>query len=45
VVPRRAADAQRRAGRDHVQAALRVKDISESEEIVLVGAAPVVQDE
>ena len=45
VVSGPAGDAQRRAGRDHVQTALRVEGIPEAEEIMLVRTAPVVQDQ
>jgi hypothetical protein len=44
-MPRPAGQLQRRARRHDVQAALRVEHVGEPEEVVLVGAAAVVEDE
>ena len=45
VLARPARDLQRAAGGDDVQPPLRVQDVGEAEQVVLVGAAAVVQDE
>ena len=45
VVARQAGERQRGARRDDVQAALRVERVGEAEQVVLVGAAAVVEDE
>ena len=45
VVPRPARKLERRSGRDDVEPALRIEHVGEREQIVLVGAAPVMEDE
>ena len=45
VVARQAGERQRGARRDDVQAAFRVERVGEAEQVVLVGAAAVVEDE
>ena len=45
VVARPAGDRQRRARRDDVQPPLAVEHVGEAEQVVLVGAAAVVEDE
>ncbi len=45
VVARPAAQRQRRARRDHVQPPLRVQRVAEPEQVVLVGATAVVEDQ